>query len=239
MPTTITGLSSVTTTAPSISAVNLTAGSDTTDDSDSVTASITPSANKLILLTITSRADAVQPTISSVSGNGLTWVEINHRDYDAAGSRRTVFLYRAMGSSPTTGSVTITWGGIQTAKAWCIDEITGADTSGTNGSGAIVQSVTNEGASVTSLTITLADFSSSSNATYGAFSGAGDDTFTAGSGFSITAQTHPGTNEISVASEFKATNDTSVDITLSPLDDIGGVAIEIKNAFPSAMVWVV
>jgi len=133
---------------------NLTAGTDTTDDSDSITASITPSANKLILLTVSSRADAVQPTISSISGNGLTWVEIGHSDYDASGSRRSIFLYRAMGASPSSGAVTITWGGTQTAKAWVIDEISGVDTSGTNGSGAIVQFKASN-ATGTSLTITL------------------------------------------------------------------------------------
>lgn len=217
-----------------ISVANLTAGTDTTDDSDSAVASVTVTKGKLQLLTIASRADSVQPTISSIgvpTGSGIVWTLVGTAvDYDASGSRRTLFLYRGMATATVTGGFTITWGGTQTAKCWNLDELTNVDTSGTQGSGAIVQSATNIGASVTSLSVTLGAFGSVNNATYGAFSGAGDDTFTAGSGFAITGQAHPGTNEISVGCEFKATNDTSVDISLSPLDDIGGIAVELKSA---------
>jgi len=46
-----------------------------------------------------------------------------------------------MGSSPTNGALTITFANAMTACAWAWNEVSGMDTSGTNGSGAFVQSV--------------------------------------------------------------------------------------------------
>lgn len=211
-----------------LSCINLTNGQDTTDDSDSTTASITPSANKLILLTVSSRKDTETAEQPTVTGCNLTWVAINTRVYDASGSTRRVTLFRAMGSSPTTGALTISFGATQTAKSWVVDEITNADTSGTNGSGAIVQSVVNSAASATSLTVTLAAFSSANNATYGGFGNAGEGALVAGTGFTRLA-TQQVAGEVGVATEFKSSNDTGVDMT-GPTMDVGGIAIEIKSA---------
>lgn len=220
-----------------VSIANLTSGNDETDDADSVTASITPSANKLILLAFASRADAVQPTVSSVTGCSLTWVEIAHIDYDTSGSRRSLFLYRAMGSSPSSGAITITWGGTQTAKTWVVDEVTGMDTSGTDGSGAIVQSATNkdETGSATSLTVTLGAFGSVNNATYGAFGTDGNPLPTAGSGFTTLA-TAVSTTDVRTTSEWQSGNDTSVDMSFASAVLVGGVAIEIKEAVAGGLV---
>lgn len=242
--TTITGLSSVACTAPSISVSNLTSGNEVHAGKTSwLTASVSPTANNLILLSVSVRNNSsIDPTISSVTGCGLTWVAINSVVYDAASiSRRTVFLYRALGASPSSGQITITTGENDTDVCHCVDQASGIDTSGTNGSGAIVQSATNSaiGADPAILTITLGAFSSPINATYGGFSSDGNETATAGSGFTLLAQSQSSTN-LSISSEWKSTNDTSVDMTWSVVGvGVGGVAIEIKNAFPTAMTWVV
>lgn len=222
-----------------ISNSSLTKGQDTDGNSTATTASITPSANQLILISVSARtnvtADTNEPTIT---GNGLTWVLVNSRIWDTTGaSRKRVSVFRAMGSSPSTGAITIDYGGQnQTNIVWTVDQFSGVDTSGTNGSGAIVQSATNKDETVTTgtLTVTLGAFSSTNNATFGAFTSAGANTnvFTPGSGFSIMsmASTTSGGSEIEIATEYKSTNDTSVDSTWSINSELGGVAVEIKSA---------
>ncbi len=58
--------------------------------------------------------------------------------------------------------------------------------------------------------------SNTANATFGAFGDDGNTTATAGLGFSLLGQAESGTN-LSATSEFKNTNDTSVDMILAPL----------------------
>jgi len=214
-----------------VAITNLVQNQDGTDDADSVVASATYTAGRLYLLTLCSRTDAIQPTISSISaptGSGIVWTEIDHSDFDASGSRRTLFLFRGVASATVTSGFTITWGQTQTAKSWNVDEITGADISGTQGSGAIVQAVKNTGASVTSLTVTLAAFSSVNNATYGAFGNAGEGALSAGTGFTRYGNQQV-TGECGLGTEFRSDNDTSVDMSNSTMD-IGGIAVEIAVA---------
>lgn len=220
-----------------ISRANLVTNSSTTDAASYNTASISPGANKLILATVVSRtgitADPNQPTLS---GNGLTWVAIASVVFDnTSSSRRRVTLFRAMGASPSTGAVTIDFGGqTQTACDWNIEEVSGMDTSGTNGSGAIVQSATNfdnaTGTPVSTLTVTLSAFSNTNNATFGAFGYGGTGTSTAGSGFTKLGDVMDGETSIRLTTEFRSDNDTSVDISYSAAGEIGGIAIEIKAA---------
>lgn len=215
-----------------ITCTNLVQNTDGTDDADSAVASATYTAGRLYLLTLCSRADAVQPTISSIgvpASSGMVWTIIGTGNtFDASGSRRTLFLYRAMPSSTQSGGLTVTWGGTQTAKAWNIDEIDGIDTGGTQGSAAIVQQVPGAGASVTSLSITLGAFSGAGNATYGAFGNAGEGALTAGTGFTRFGNQQVA-GEAGVGTEFRSDNDTSVDMSNGTMD-IGGIAIELKAA---------
>ncbi len=119
---------------------NLTTGSDSDGGSGSTTASVAPSAYSLILLTVMSRTGiTVNPNQPTVTGNGLTWVAIGSTVFDStSSSRRRVTLFRALGAGPTSGAITIDFGGqAQTDVTWVVDEASGVDTSGTNGSGAI------------------------------------------------------------------------------------------------------
>jgi len=121
-------------TSQTVSVTNLTTGTDTDGNSSASTASVSPSANKLELLTVSSMtnisADPNQPTIS---GNGLTWVAVSSTIYDTtSSSRRRVTLFRASGQGPTTGALSISFGGQnQTDVAWVLDEATNVDSSGT------------------------------------------------------------------------------------------------------------
>lgn len=217
-----------------ITATNLTFGGDTDGNSTATTSSVSPSSNKLQLLTVSSRTGiTTDPNQPTVTGNSLTWVAINTIVYDTTGSsRRRETLFRALGASPSTGAISIDFGGQnQTNVIWNLDEASGMDTSGTNGSGAIVQSATNkdESGAASSLTVTLGAFGSTANVAYGSFSTDTTTTYTAGTGFSILKQLQSST-DMSTASEINTANDTSVDINFDSAGGVGGIAVEIKAA---------
>jgi len=221
-----------------VSFTNLTKGGNDSAATSFTTASITPASNNLILVEVMSRRDdSTEPTAPSLSGCGLTWEKIEEIYFDTTGtSRRKLSSFRGLGASPTSGTITINFGSeSQTDCGWVVDQASGIDTSGTNGSGAIVQSAKAKDESVTNTTITatLAAFSSTDNATYGVYSESDSShRITPGSGFTELAEANDGTPFFGgiVQTQWKSTNDTSVDWTSSGTIQAGVIAIEIKAA---------
>src|SRR5712692_2445332 len=146
-----------------VTATHLTSGQ--TSGTSATTASISPGANQLILAWVGLTGDPPSAGNPTLTGNGLTWVQVGTISFSSRPNG--LYLFRAMGAAPTAGSVTINIGTSQDFIGWTITQFSGVDTSGTNGSGAVVQSATNNGASVSALTVTLAAFGSPSNATAG------------------------------------------------------------------------
>ena len=218
----------------------LTAGNDNTDASSYVTASITPGANKLILAAVSHR-DGTATSAPSLSGNGLTWVQVDTLGYNSVATplERTTW-FRAMGASPSAGAVTITHTESISNCQWIIFEIDEVDTSGTNGSGAIVQTANNtDNANAGSgITVTLASFSHANNHTVGIFGYAATDTqnMIPGSGFyELSEQTATGAEVGRVMVMYRKDNDTSVDITTTNTSPVVGFATEIKAAVVAAV----
>lgn len=210
-----------------ITATALTSGSNASSSSI-VTASITPGANKLILLSF-SVAD--NRTVSSISGNGLTWELI---DSETTNAEITTFVYRAMGSSPSAGSVTVNLSGA-CRNAWGINELDNVNTTGTNGSGAIKQSAKNNNGSADNLTATLAAFESTDNATFGVTGlngNSGATAVTPGGGFTEKTDTDGTAGGFHTVCEtmFRNDNDTTVDSTSSSLMRYVIIGVEIRNA---------
>lgn len=214
---------------------SLTAGDGTSDS----TSSISPSANNLILLGINiswQSAQASAPTLT-VSGNGLTYQQAGTpRMYWPTGGNwwNTLYLYRSMGAAPSSGAITISSGStLMDTMAVSVIQIGNVDTSGSNGSGAIVQYASNAAASASTVTATLGAFASSTNGTIGIF-GAGDTsasprTFTPGSGFTELHDT--GLEYASIETVWRVDQDTSVDTTASASSSgIAGLAVEIKSS---------
>lgn len=207
---------------------NLTSGASTVDASSFTTASITPPSDTLILLTVSSRLASGAPNTPTVSGCGLTWVEITN--VVNTGGNRRLTCFRARGSSPTSGTLTIDFGGqSQTEASWISDYVTDSDSSGTNGSGAIVQSATGSAASGTTSTVTLAAFGSSSNAAYGVHVNTNPSAITPGSGFTELAENSTSESGTDMQSEYKL-NDTTVDATWTGSGSWYSLAVEIKQA---------
>jgi hypothetical protein len=225
-----------------ISISNLTSGANSGSITSQDTASISPTSNALILVAIMSRrGDSTEPTAPSLSGNGLTWVKITETYFDSSSSsRKKLSLFRAMGASPSSGVITISFGAeTQTDVLWVIDQVTGADTSGTNGSGAVggaagtnIATNKQDPGSGGAIEATLGAFSSTNNATYGAFSNDTTINRTIGSGFTELAFSQQFSNSNCVLTEWKSTNDTSVDATFDSNAGAcsGVIAIEINAA---------
>lgn len=102
----------------------------------------------------------------TVSGCGLTWVEVLATDI--AGLRR-LSVWRAQGTVTSSGPVVFDHGSSSQTRAMAlISEWFGTATSGTNGSGAIIQTVSTGAVSVSSSApdVTLAGFSTTNNVAY-------------------------------------------------------------------------
>src|SRR6266702_1460528 len=219
-----------------VSITNLTSGADIDGNSTAATASISPASNNLILVAVNSRTNiTADPNQATLTGNGLTWVAIATIVWDTtSASRKRITLFRGLGASPTSGAISIDFGGQnQTDVDWVVDQAAGIDTSGANGAGAVVQSATNKDETATSptLTVTLGAFSNTNNATYGVLASDGSHTLSSvGAGFSqlATNETQGGGSGIDIVSEWKVSNDTTVDATFSANAMLGGIAIEIK-----------
>lgn len=198
-----------------------------TDSTSYSTASISPTGNNLVLA-IFGWAQGT-PGTPSASGNGLTWVQVGSTKVQGA---RAGALFRAMASGPTAGAVTfnITGGtGTPSRAGWSISQFSEVDLSGSDGANAVVQSnKDNSTASGNSLTVTLAAFSNANNATFGGIVVDGGGAITQGSGFTELGEANNGAEGFSIQTQFKDTNDTSVDWTTADTTNLIAIATEIK-----------
>ena len=206
-----------------VTATHLVTASSGANASSYATASISPTANRLSLAAVRANGPDVPPA-PTCSGALMTWVQVATVTYSAA----RLTLFRGLSASPGSGALTFDFGGDNQDQChWSINEFANVDLSGTNGSGAIVQSATNSGIDVSPLTVTLNAFSSVNNATYGVIGTQDSRVITQGSGFSELGEDD--TNSRSIETEWRNDNDTSVDWTLSSINTCGGIAVEIKN----------
>lgn len=217
-----------------IAAATLAGNFSNTDATSYATASVTPTANRLVLIAVmgSTLGSSAAPTLS---GNGLTYVEVASQHLGDAGNRLSVF--RAMGASPSAGAITIDFAGVTQLRChWSVVEFSDVDTGGSNGADGVRQSATAVGANVSSLEVTLAAFGNSANATYGAF-GWNELTISAfvGAGFTQLHWIGPAEQPRYIFTEWRADNDTSVDMSWNALvDNSAGIALELKSATPAA-----
>lgn len=213
---------------------SLTFDKSLTDASSYTTASISPTAGRLVLIAIGQRQASGTPAIPTVTGCGLTWEVVHtYRSVNSSGNRRLTIFRAFSFTTPTPGTLVINFGGnTQSHCGWSVSEFSGVK-QGSNGASAIQQSVENEVASATSLTITLSAFAKASNATLGYFlhlSSNGGVALTPGSGFASSGHDQNigfGENETWMLEEFKATNDTSVDESSGTSNVHLGIALEL------------
>jgi hypothetical protein len=214
-----------------VSFTNLTQSSDTTDQATYTTASITPSSNCL-QVALVANSTSNTATTPSLSGNGLTWVLATTSAISGTTARR-VSAFRTMGGSPSSGEVTISFGGTtQSGAAWNIVEFCSVDTSGTNGSGAVVQVADNNTTSGASLSVPMANFGATNNAAVAGF-------FTSETGginpkkssldaWEEIAEVNFTSPAVSLETQWRPATSTLAKIRWTSSATAGGVALEIK-----------
>lgn len=203
---------------------NLETSSNTSSLTTHVTGSISPTANRLVTMW-------VMPTVATaavpiITGCGLTWVNVA----TVSSGNRRLSLFRAMGASPTPGAVSIDWNGVSVASCvWSIVEWAGVDTSGTDGSGAIVQFDTSldAGGAATTLNMTLPGALEHANNVHACGIGLSTQaTVTPDADFATIAQDNEAGNAATIETEW-AVNQLTCDPTFAAAIAYG-ISVEIK-----------
>lgn len=214
-----------------LSFTNLVATTDTTDaTSHVVSMSRAITANALALATVIQRAGS-DPGVPSLSGGGVTWVQVDSYLNKSSVSVRRHTMFRAMAASPSGTSLTADHNGVTaTGCSIIVDEITGATTSGTNGSGAIAQTArgdTDVGGQTTKTMTLPSSLASSGNAVYATFNSSQASSWTIGGGGTELAEAANG-DFTNCVSGYEV-GDNSISGTASVADYIGAIAVEIAG----------
>lgn len=214
--------------SPTATFFTRTAGYSTTDSAASyATASWAPSLGKLYIAWIVSKAASNAPSVT-LSGNGMTWTQTE--EHYSGVTRLTMF--RAVATAPSTGVTTITPGtATNTGMGWIIDEVTNADTGGTNGSNAIVQTaVASSVTAATSQTATLGTAITSGNSTMSAVTWAAQETGTEKSGWTKLGETNGASPATGMFSQYKAAGETGASASWTTSAGMRMITAEIKPA---------
>ena len=114
-----------------------------------------PAPNSLVLAFVMMNRAGSGNAIPSFSGNGVTWEVIDSVSYSTGGINRCMGVLRALDKAPVSGVGTVDWGRLDITGSFIrIIQVTNVKTSGTNGSGAIAQTI-NGGTTGANPTITL------------------------------------------------------------------------------------
>lgn len=203
------------------------------------TAAISPTANALVLVSVQNTTVSGTPNTPTVTGCSMTWTQVITDRLGSTVLRMTMF--RGLSASPGSGcALTIDFAGQeQTDITWVVNEWTGVDTGGTNGSAAVVQSNSDDeaAAAVTSADVSLAAFGdATNNGAYGCFLHSASQAPTEGSGFTLLGTGSTGTGRRTDC-EYKTGEDTVVDMSWGASSATAvGIAMEIKVASAPAGV---
>lgn len=164
----------VTVTAPSGGAIThalLTSGNDVNNVKIYTTASIAPAPNTLITVVVTTHQATAAAPVPTLTGGGMaSWDVVATATCDVVATpKKRITIFRAMSASPGSGPITITSSATLSDCQWIVSLWSGVDGSGTNGSGAIVQTASNAADAVTTLAVPLAPFANPNDVAYGVF----------------------------------------------------------------------
>jgi Galactose oxidase-like, Early set domain/Bacterial Ig-like domain (group 1)/Invasin, domain 3/Bacterial Ig-like domain (group 2) len=219
-------------TASSIVQTLLTSGNNPVNQKVYTTATIAPAPNALITVAVLMRrsSGALSP---SVSGGGMSaWEAVTSVDFDTQGvPTKRLTIFRALSPSPGSGPITITFPSSVSNCQWIVSQWDGVETSGTNGSGAIVQADMGGSDGTTSLSVSLNPFNVVNDVAvdvaYGVVGVAEDGPIvTPASGFSAIAEVSSG--ERSALQAEWALNQPTVGASWTSSTKAGILAVEIK-----------
>jgi hypothetical protein len=220
---------------------NLT-GSGVSSATSATTASISPIANRLILVTVHAyiNAGSVQPATPTVTGNGITYALERAQDTDDAGADRgTLFVFRGMATSPTPGAITISFGAVtMTRIQWAVDQSdANVSTLGSNGSGAVIQSTgVTLAAAATSGTVNYVSAMRSSSSGYAAWGHQTQEAKVQRSGWTEVSDVFT-VSLASVETQYIASPDTAGSASWTTSSRAGGIILEIATAPSPLVAW--
>lgn len=194
---------------------------------------ITFEANRLYLVVVVGRNTSDAAIVSNtMSGGGMTWVKEQTIGFDTVSSpRSTLAVWRGMRTSGSqSDDLTWTWSATSDFGFMQCTEFQGMDTGGSEGSAAVIQDVTFQDQNTSTPSITMSAFGDPQNATFGCFANRRiDGAWTAGSGFTQLHDQSSGGALVTFTTQWKNTNDLSVDATHSgSTASTAGIGIEIK-----------
>jgi hypothetical protein len=208
-----------------IVATNLETASSTVNATSFATGSVTLAANSLGLLWCVATTDGtITPTVTDSAGS---WDVVT---FAAVGVRRLA-LFRRLSASPITSAITISYGAtVQASCGWSVVQCTGVDTSGSNGSGAVLQNDTstdNTGAATT-INATLAAFEDVTNAHLAGVALSIQSTVNPDPDFAELGDDNESANVLTIESQW-ALNQTTCDPTFLAANAII-VSVEVKSS---------
>lgn len=207
------------------SPTSLNSGTSSGDLTSYTTGSITPAVGSIQFLFV-SNTRLSAPTLPTVTGAGRTWTQMSGGTAVSAGDDRRVTGFFAISGAPSTGVLTIDFGGVtQTGCLWSISESTGHSTTGT-----VVQTATNDRVGVSSITVTLGAFSNVENATIGAMVKGSSGGTAPGTGYTEIHDVNISSPApaFEMESEFRSDNATAVVWNFAGGQNATAIAAEIK-----------
>jgi hypothetical protein len=223
----------VTVTPPSsgITQTLLTAGSDITNQKIYTTASIAPAANTLVTIAVIGHTSTAASPSPTVTGGGMAaWVEVATITFNSVATPlKRMSIFRAMSAAPGSGPITVSFPTTESNAAWVVSQWTGVDQSGTNGSGAIAQTVTNSADGVSSIGATLAALGGPNNVAFGVVGTNGSAIgINPGAGFTEIAEQKPAEGTATIIAAQFAANQTAPSASWTGAFAAAILAVEIK-----------
>lgn len=223
---------------PNPSAVVLSSGSSTANSGTYVTASFAGAANTLVLLTCSGHGTTLR-SVSSVVGGGASagWTSVDSATFNTVASPLDrVSIWRYLSATPAAASVaTITLSGTNSQLQWIVTQFSNVSTTGSNGAGAIQQSVRSTADTVSAITIPMTSFVSTANGAFGGYSFITTtvNQITPGAGF-LELNEVTATEIGDVQSEWTSVNVTKIDAKLAAgTKNAGGIGLEIVGSNPA------
>ena len=160
---------------------------------------------------------------SSVSGNGLSWISTSTV---SGGHLR---LYSALGASPTSGVITLTYGSTQAMVAWTLTECTGVNA--TIGQSSAIGSSGTLSGSASSNTCTFAAFADPDDRLYGVFqTDAGSSAMTSGTNCTEVLQVSTASPATDLLSEMGTANDNAIEASFGGTQNYERICQKIISA---------
>lgn len=208
----------------------LTSGHDPNNLKAYTTAAIAPASNALITVAVLTHQSSSAAPAPTLSGGGMaSWDVVATTTFNGSTPLDRVTIFRAMSASPGSGPITITSSVTVSNCQWIVSQWDGVETSGSNGSGAIVQTGTASGAAVSGLTVSLAALADPADVAYGVFGiASATPVATAGSGFTRIDEQPSGESTTGDLFAEWAANDNTIDAAWSS-KNAGALGVEIRS----------